>query len=112
MPAARGKPEDRVARPDRAAIDNALLLHHADAEARQVVFAFRIHSGHLGGLAADQRAARELAAARNTLDDFRGDALVKLAAGEIVEKEKGLCALHQNSLDAHPPPPAPDPAFP
>ena len=38
------------------------LLDGADGEAGQVVFAVRVHAGHFGGLAADQRAAGLLAA--------------------------------------------------
>src|SRR5687767_3809082 len=66
--AARGEAEDGVAGGDRAAVDDARLLHHADAEAGEVVLALGVHAGHLGGLAAEQRAAGELAAARDALD--------------------------------------------
>src|SRR6185295_7708949 len=91
--AARGEAEECVARPDRFAVEDAVLLDHPDAKSGEVVFAGRVHAGHLGGLAADQRAAGELAAARNALDDLRGDALLELAAGEVVEEEERLGAL-------------------
>ena len=101
MRAARGEPEQRVSGDDRAAVDDALFLHHADAEAGEVVLALGIHAGHLGGLAADQRAATELAAARDALHHLRGELDVELAAGEIVEKEQRLRALHEHVVHAH-----------
>src|SRR5207249_9648319 len=50
---------------------------------------------------ADERAAGELAAPRDALDDFGGGRDVELAAGEIVEKEKRLSALREDVVDAH-----------
>jgi len=49
-------------------------------ESGQVVFAFGVHPGHLGGLAADQRAAGELAAAGDALHHLRRRGDVELAA--------------------------------
>ena len=83
------------------AADDAGLLHHADGEAGKVVFAGRVHAGHLGGLAADQRAAGLFAAEGDALDDFGGGLHVELAAGKVVEEEQRFCALHQNVVDAH-----------
>jgi len=96
-----GTIEQLVARHDRAAVDDALLLHHADTEAREVVFALGVHAGHLRGLAADQGAARLLAALRDALDHAGGDPGVELAAGEVVEEEQRLRALHQHVVRAH-----------
>src|SRR2546421_3332032 len=101
MRPAGSEPEDHIARYDGAAIDDAILLDHADAEPGEVVFARRIHAGHLGRLAADQRAAGEFAAARNALDDLRGDLRIEFAAGEIVEKEQRLGALYEHVVGAH-----------
>jgi hypothetical protein len=61
----------------------------------------RVHAGHFRGLAADQRAARELAAAGDAADHGRGGVHVQLAAGEVVEEEQRLGALHQHVVDAH-----------
>src|SRR5436190_12435483 len=101
MGSARSKAEDRVARDDGAAIDDVLLLHYADAKPGEVVFAIGIHARHLGGLAADQRAAGELAAFGDALDYASRDLVVELAAGEVVEEEKRLRALHQHVVHAH-----------
>src|SRR5439155_7445272 len=80
---------------------DAFFFDHADTEPGEVVLAGRIHSRHLRGLAADQGAAGELAAARDAFHHFGGDALVELAAGEVVEKEKRLDALHEDIVRAH-----------
>ena len=101
MRAARGEAKDHVARHDRAAVDNALLLDHADAESREVVLALGIHAGHFGGLAADQRATGKLATLGDAFHHLRSDALVELAAGEIIQEEKRFGALYQHIVHAH-----------
>ena len=77
------------------------FFHRADGEAGEVVFAGRVHAGHLGGLAADQRAAGLFAARGDALDHVGGGVDVELAAGEVVEEEQRLGALHQDVVDAH-----------
>src|SRR5258708_5336777 len=57
--------------------------------------------GLRGAPPADERAARELAAPGDALDDFGGDRDVELAAGEIVEKEERFRALREDVVDAH-----------
>ena len=69
-----------------------------DREAREVVFAGRVHARHLGGLAADQRAAGLLAALGDALDHVGGDVDVELAAREVVEEEQRLGARTRMSL--------------
>jgi hypothetical protein len=89
----------RIASP--GLVEDALLLHHPDAEAGEVVFALGIHPRHLGGLAADQRAACQLATGRNAFDDRRAHFQIQLSAGEIVQEEQRLGALHEHVVDAH-----------
>src|SRR6266480_2495160 len=101
MRAARSKPEDHVAGPDRAPVDNTVLLDHPDAEARQIVFARGIHARHFRRLTANQRATGQFTAARDAADHVRGDPLVELAARVVVEKEKRLGALREHIVDAH-----------
>ncbi len=101
MRPARGETEHRVARRDRTPVDDALLLDHANAEAREVVFPLGIHAGHLGGLAADKRAAGELAALGDALHHLGRDFVVELAAGEVIEEEERLGALAQHVVHAH-----------
>ena len=77
-------------------------LDGADGEAGEIVVAVGIHAGHLGGLAADQRAAG-LAAALGDAGDDRASPRrdLELAGGEIVEEEQRLGALHDEVVDAH-----------
>ena len=84
-------------------------FHGADAEARQVVVAGGIHSWHFRGLAADQRAAGDAAPLGYPGDDPFGDCVVQLRAGEVIEEEQRLGALHNeivgthcDQVDAHP----------
>ena len=101
MRAARSQPQHRVAGDDGAAIYNGALLHHADSESGQIVFAGRVHARHLGRLAADQRAAGLLAARRDALHDAGRGRDLELAAGKVIEEEQRLRALHQDVIDAH-----------
>src|SRR3546814_6418674 len=65
------------------------------------LFARRVHVWHLRGLAADQRAAGQLAAFRDAADHGHGGVDIELAGGEVVEEEQRLGALHQHVVDAH-----------
>src|SRR5439155_476307 len=101
MRAARGEPEDHVARPDRAPVDDALLLHHAEREAGKIVFVLGEGVRMLGRLAADQRAAGQLATRSDTLDDLRRNAHVELFADVVVEEEQRFSPASENVVDAH-----------
>ena len=71
------------------------LLDDAHAEAGEVVVVAVVHARHLGRLAADQRAARQLAAVGDAADDGLGDVDAQLAAREVVEEEERLGAGHE-----------------
>ena len=101
MRAAGCQPQHNVSGTNAAAVDDFVFFHDADGKSGQVIFAFRIHAGHLGSLAANQRAARKLAALGNTGDDGSGGVLREFAAGEIVEEKQGFGALHEDVVDAH-----------
>src|SRR5512145_957085 len=98
---ARGEAEQSIAGRDRAAVDDARLLHHADAEPGEVVFALRIHARHLGGLAADERAACDLAASGDAFDDGSGDGAIELSTSKVIQKKERLGALHEHIVHAH-----------
>ena len=72
---------------DRRGIDDLLFLQDADDEAGEIVFAVGKIAGVLGGLAADQRAARLTAAGRDAAHDRFGDFDIELAADEIVQEK-------------------------
>ena len=67
----------------------------------EVVFAGNERAGMLGRLAADQRAARLLAARCDPLDHVGGDRDVEPLADVVVEKEQRFGALDEDVVDAH-----------
>ena len=87
----------------RHAVARQLLaaLDRADAEARKVVVAGRVHAGHFRRLAADQRAAGHAAAFGDAGNDPLGNARIELAGGEIIKEEQGLGTLNDEIVDAH-----------
>ncbi len=60
-----------------------------------------IDAGHFRGLAADQGAADLAAGRRDAFHHIGADRRIELAAGEIVEKEQRLGALHDEIVDRH-----------
>jgi hypothetical protein len=60
-----------------------------------------VHAGHLGGFAADERAACEAAAMGDAVDDGCALLDIELAGGKIVEEEERLGALDDKIVDAH-----------
>ena len=94
------EPEHHVARRD-AARQHLAALDRADREAREVVVARLVEAGHFGGLAADQGAIRLAAGRGDPLHDLGADLRRELAAGEIIEKEQRLAALHHDVVDRH-----------
>ena len=69
----RRQADERVARHDPPAVDDARLLDDTDDEAGDVVFTVGVESRHLGRLAADQRAAVFAAPARDAGNHLLGD---------------------------------------
>ena len=101
MHARRGKPDHHVAGLDIGPRQNVFARDGADGKSGKVVIAALIDARHFRRLAADQRAAR-LAARRRDARHHRGaDRRIELAAGEIVEKEQRLSALHHEVVDRH-----------
>ncbi len=84
-----------------AAIQYAILFHHADTETGQViVFAF-IHAGHFRGFAADQGTTCQLAALANTGYYAGGNLYIQFAGGVVIQEEQGFCSAHDKIIDAH-----------
>ncbi len=102
MRARRADADDHVAGPLLVQLgQHAVALDRADREAGQIVFAVAVHARHLGGLAAHQGRARQLAAVGDAGDHALGDLQVQLAGGEVVEEQQRLGALGQQVVDAH-----------
>ena len=100
MQSVRGQTENHVADFHRLAADDPLALDHSDDESRQIVFAVRIKARHLGGLAADERAAVVLAGFGEAFDNFFRDFRLQLARREIVHEEQRRRALYGDVIDA------------
>ena len=69
--ARRGDGDERVAGGDVGARQQRAALGGADGKAGEIVVVAVIHARHLGGFAADQRAAGQAAALGDALDDRR-----------------------------------------
>jgi hypothetical protein len=82
------------------AIDDSRAIDGTDDEARHVVFAVGVEAGHLGGLAAQQRAAVVLARPREALDDLLRHIRREATSGEIIQEEQRRRALHEDVVDA------------
>ncbi len=76
-------------------------LGGTDREAGEVVIPAVIHAGHLGGLAADQSAARAAAAFGDARDHALGGRHIQAAGREIVEEEQRLGTLDDEIVHAH-----------
>ena len=96
-----GKAENDVAGCDSRAGQHLVALDRADAEAGEIIVAGRVHARHFGGFAADQRAAGLPAALGDRRDDRRGDVIVELPGGIIIEEEQRLGALNDEIVGAH-----------
>ena len=71
------------------------------AKPAEIVIAVLVEPRHLGGLAADQRAAGFPAALGDAGHDRRRRFRIELAAGKIVEEEQRFRALHHEVVDRH-----------
>ena len=94
-------PDEHVPRGQATAVDDLLPVHHAYGKPGQIVVVLGHHARVLGGLPADEGAAR-LHAALGHAGDNGGDFLREVfAAGNVVQKEQGLCAAANHIVDAH-----------
>ncbi len=80
---------------------NCAALGGADRKARKIVIVAAVEAGHLGGLAADQRAAGFLATDGNAGNDGRADFGLEFSTSVVVEKKERFGALHNQVVDAH-----------
>src|ERR1043165_1432110 len=94
------KPEHDVAGSD-AMRSCRSAFHRADRKAREIVVACLVQAGHLGGLSADQRAARCAATCGDSFHDLRTDLRRKFSSRKVVEEEQRLGALHDQIVHRH-----------
>lgn len=101
MQAARFDADDHVAALDGfLTVEHAGFFHHADDGAAHVVFALLVKTGHLGRLAADERAVVFRTGAGETLDDVGEHMRLQLAGAEIIEEEQRFRAEHGDVVHA------------
>ena len=93
-------PIEHVAGGDVGAGEQRGPLGDADERAGDVERARRVDAGHLGRLAAEQRAAGGLAGLGHAGDDLGDEVGVERAGGDVVEEEQRPGRLHEHVVDA------------
>ena len=99
--AGRRQAQHHIALRHQSAGENFGLFHHAHGKTGQVVFARGIHTRHFCGFAAHQGATGLFATGGDALNHGGSGIDVEFSAGKVIQKEKWLCPLNQNIIDAH-----------
>ncbi len=97
----RSHRHNSVADPDAARAEHLVGFDHADPEAREVVLVGGHHTGVLGGLATDERAARLHTTVRDAGDDLLDVLRRQPPDRDVVEEEQRLGAGHDDVVDDH-----------
>ena len=71
-----------------AAINHFCAIDYADDATGEVVFAFAVHPGHLGGFAADEGATRQTAGPGKAGKELVEDARLQFFRADVVEEKK------------------------
>ena len=100
MEAGGGQAEHCVPGLDPGAVDQPVAGHEADAGAGEVDLARSVDAGHLGALAAEDRAAGLAADRGGALDELRDLGRVERVRGDVVEEEERVGARRQHVVDA------------
>ena len=100
MQSAGGQTDHRVAGPDGLAVEHPRFLDDPDDSSAQVVFPRLIEPGHLGGFAANQRAAILRAGFGKASDDVAEHARLQLARAKVIQEEQRLRPEHRDVVDA------------
>ena len=101
MHARAGQPDQHMARGNSVTRQLLAALNRAYAKSSEVIIASCIHARHFRRLAADQRAARLLAAISDARNHTLCNPVFELSSGKIIEEEQRFCALHDQIIDAH-----------
>ena len=101
MHAVGGEPQHDVAGLDAHRVDGACEFNHADGEAGKIEIITGVDAGHLGGLAAEERAAGLSTPLGDALEQVAEHGLVDLADGDVIEEEERFGALHDHVVDIH-----------
>ncbi len=95
-----GEADEDVAGADRLAVEEGGAVDDADDGADQVVVLAVVEAGHLGGLAADEGATGQLAAAGQAGEDLLEAGGLQLGGADVIEEEEGLGADDGDVVDA------------
>ena len=92
----RRQSDEDVAFTHGFSVEQIFFIDHADDEAGDVVVIIPIEAGHLGGFAANQRAAVLRAAAGHSANHIGHHFRSQPASRVVVEKKKWAGALHED----------------
>ncbi len=85
--------QNHVTRNNGLAIDNARFFYRSHCKTGQVVLAFGVHAGHLGRLTTDQGTSGQFTTLGNAANYLSCRVDRQLAAGKVIQKVQGFCAL-------------------
>ena len=100
MEAVAAEADDGVAGADFRTVEEFRAVHDADDGAGDIVFAFLIHAGHLGGFTADEGAASFLAGFGEAFEDLLENNGIELFTADVVEEKQGPGADDGDVIDA------------
>jgi len=100
MEAVAAEADDGVTGADFRAVEEFRTVHDADDGPGDIVFAFLIHAGHLGGFTTDQGAASFLAGFGEAFEDLLEDDGIEFFTADIVQEKQGPGADDGDVIDA------------
>src|SRR5207237_6130226 len=96
----RRESENHIANSDPASVDDPAAIDHADDATCQIVLRALIHSRHLRGLTADERATSRATGLGKSTQQLRENAWLQLFRADIVEKKNRPRADDGDVVDA------------
>ena len=100
METIRFEAEQDIACTDPVRTNPLAAFYRPDNETGQIVFTRSVEVGHFSGFAAAQRAAVFQTAGSYAANHLLDHARLQCPHADVIEKEKRLCPLHQNVIDA------------
>jgi hypothetical protein len=91
-----GRPRSASPRSHARSVHELRFLDDADDRPREVVVSFAVEARHLGGLAADERAADLAAATRESRHELLDALRLEDAHRDVIEEEERTAAVHEN----------------
>ena len=96
-----GQAQNHISGLDGGFVKHLRLIHHTHRKSGQIILIHRIEARHLGGFPADERYPGLHASLGHAGDNVRNLLRDILAAGNIVQEEKGLGPHANNIVDTH-----------